>query len=105
MEKAVCIACGDTFDRDYDWKKLCMACWLQSKNKEESSTEKLDRLKRALGKTDKDKEIESLKRVAVPNKEMVKRLLQLSHPDRHGNSQSSQIATAWLLEVSKEFKQ
>jgi hypothetical protein len=30
--------------------------------------------------------------------EMLRRLIQLSHPDRHGNSEASTKATRWLLE-------
>ncbi len=29
--------------------------------------------------------------------EMYRRLIQLCHPDRHGNSQAAQNATTWLL--------
>lgn len=30
--------------------------------------------------------------------DMRRRLIQLCHPDRHGNSEASQVATRWLLE-------
>jgi hypothetical protein len=30
--------------------------------------------------------------------EMLRRLIQLSHPDRHGNSEAATKATRWLLE-------
>lgn len=108
MQEAICISCGDSFVRDYDWKKLCMACWIESKNKDGNSStasEKLDQLKRALGANKQDELIKSLTARAVPDKVMLKRLIQLSHPDRHGNSQASQIATSWLLDVSKEFSE
>ena len=36
-------------------------------------------------------------RTAIPA-DMLRRLLQLAHPDRHGGSEASQIATRWLLE-------
>ena len=31
-------------------------------------------------------------------KEMLRRLLQLTHPDRHAGSEAAHIATRWLLE-------
>lgn len=35
----------------------------------------------------------------TPHKEMWRRLVQLCHPDRHGNSEASNAATRWLMEV------
>ena len=37
---------------------------------------------------------------AIPA-DMLRRLIQLTHPDRHGNSEASTKATRWLLEQRK----
>lgn len=38
----------------------------------------------------------SAQEVEIPG-DMLSRLIRLCHPDRHGNSESSNKATAWLL--------
>ena len=35
----------------------------------------------------------------TPHKEMWRRLVQLCHPDRHGNSEAANVATRWLMEA------
>lgn len=34
-----------------------------------------------------------------PNAEMLRRLIQLCHPDKHANSEATQKATRWLLDL------
>lgn len=41
-------------------------------------------------------ELASAQELAIPD-DMLPRLIRLCHPDRHGNSESSNKATAWLL--------
>lgn len=40
---------------------------------------------------------------ALITRERLRQLLQLCHPDKHGNSQTSQDVTCWLLEVRKRL--
>lgn len=39
----------------------------------------------------------------IITRERLRQLLQLCHPDKHGNSQTSQDVTCWLLEVRKKL--
>lgn len=38
----------------------------------------------------------------IPDDMMLRRLMQLCHPDKHGNSEASKIATLWLLGLRQE---
>jgi hypothetical protein len=44
-------------------------------------------------------EVLRLRQIAPPpiEQNMLSRLIRLCHPDRHGNSEASNEATAWLL--------
>lgn len=37
--------------------------------------------------------------------DMVNRLIRLCHPDRHNNSEASNTATKWLLDVRKKQRE
>ena len=78
LEKAVCTECDGYFLRKptEHWKRLCFACWRLNKlpQQTQQSTQPFD-------------------------KEMLRRLLQLCHPDRHNNSEASQIATRFLIDL------
>ena len=80
-----CISCGRTFFRGVQehWKERCLNCYLKKngippKNKRSQVT-----------------------RATIPN-DMMKRLLQLCHPDKHSNSKLSVETTQWLLERRQE---
>jgi len=74
-----CPKCGRTYLRDYVWKKLCIKCYL--KTKPDADTRLVPGTPAPIETT------------------MLKRLIQLCHPDRHGNSEASNTATAWLLSL------
>jgi hypothetical protein len=80
QETAACDACQCRFRRELDasWKKLRMHCW---------------RATRAGAMPPPVPAAQP----QIP-KEMLRRLLQLTHPDRHAGSEAAQIATRWLLE-------
>lgn len=77
---ARCDRCGAGFHRDHadDWKRLCLPCWREA-NAKTTATRRTPR--------------------AVVPAEMLPRLIRLCHPDRHGNSEASTIATQWLLSL------
>ena len=107
---ATCENCGAYFQRadDEDWKALCLPCWKRSKRPRpladyftlwQRATAEADRLAVAL---------EAIKReMATPSpmvaefRKQLPRLIQLCHPDRHGGSEASTKATAWLLSVKR----
>ncbi len=76
---AMCPSCESTYQRDQPWKRVCLPCYLRTK-----------------GKTTPP--VRYTVTPAVPfDGVMLKRLIQLCHPDRHGNSEASNTATRFLL--------
>ena len=79
--KVLCPCCRTrTFHQDQPWKRVCLACYLKAKGKATPTA-----------------------RYAVTaapiDQAMLRRLVQLCHPDRHGNSEASNIATRYLLQL------
>lgn len=78
------ITCPDcrirTFVQDEPWKRVCLDCYLKAK---------------------KAKAPPAPPRYTAPPEpiepDMLRRLIQLCHPDRHGNSEASNKATGFLL--------
>jgi len=81
-ETARCLDCGAPFLREPDagWKVRCLDCW---------------RLTRRLHS------VPVPAQAAAPAIEptMVRRLLQLCHPDKHAGSEAAVVATQYLLSL------
>ena len=93
MNLANCPTCGNRYHQDQPWKKTCLSCWQKKKRAEESysgANEEVQKLRA---------EVLRLRLAAPPPIEakMLSRLIRLCHPDRHGNSEAANEATAWLL--------
>jgi hypothetical protein len=71
-----CPSCGKGYTKDEPWKMVCLKCYLKTK-----------------GRTDSRVRTEPIE----PG--MLRRLLQCCHPDKHGNSEASNIATKYLLQL------
>ena len=121
MKRARCQDCGKTFLREIDetWKVRCITCFKKSKRAESEPIDShwKDRAAAAesLAATLQSKvahlEItvsnligQSLRqpppsRIDRELAEHWRSLVQLVHPDKHGNSQAATIATQWLLSV------
>lgn len=110
LERATCEACGDTFTRTAgeDWKRLCLPCWKASPPAKKSAPGRLAQLTAELAEVRAERDRLRLRVLALeldgqrtkpkgipPN--MLKRLITLAHPDRHGGSEAANEATAWLL--------
>jgi hypothetical protein len=84
-ETAQCQSCGSAFFREPGqyWKRSCLECFIAAKNSTKSTQGSVGR------------------KSYIPAKgiepEMLRRLIYLCHPDKHGNSQASVLATTWLL--------
>jgi hypothetical protein len=94
-----CECCGDSFWRDQHWKKTCLPCWKKAKlpqlTAESASQAKINELESENRKL--WAEVQRLRKLPQLDGAMLKRLLQLSHPDKHGQSEASHTATLWLL--------
>ncbi len=75
-----CPECGDEYYRDFHWKALCLDCYLERKE-----------TRKALPAQ------QTAQQVIPPD--MLRRLLQCCHPDKHGGSEAATIATRYLLEL------
>lgn len=84
-----CTDCGRPTDAK--WKKLCRDCFIAQKRIEEATDKYLIEflMKRCA-------ELEKQQQQKIPE-DMMKRLLMLCHPDKHGNSTLSNDVTKWLL--------
>jgi hypothetical protein len=92
-----CESCHRPFEASYRWAKVCKPCFIEQKKAE---TEQLrneavywrDRCLRV------ESQITHLQSPRAIPPDMLRRLLQLCHPDKHSGSEASQRATAWLLD-------
>lgn len=85
----LCPCCeARTFYQDAPWKKVCVTCYLARPGKRRS-TEPVPVAAAGAG-------IEPA---------MLRRLIQLCHPDKHGNSEAANTATRYLLALRSEARQ
>ena len=76
---ATCPTCWSRYLQDQPWKRVCLPCYLRTKGKTAPPTHY------------------PVMNPAPIEPGMMRRLVQLCHPDRHGNSEASNIATRYLL--------
>ena len=74
-----------TFTQDAPWKLLCVSCYLAANPSKRRTTEPVPVVHAGAG--------------TEPG--MLRRLIQLCHPDRHGNSEAATTATRYLLALRK----
>jgi len=90
-----CPLCGTMFVQDSPWKKICLKCYLKKKKKDGTYQERV--------KPEPQKEYVYIQKPVYVGTQidpvMLKRLIQLCHPDRHANSEGANIATRFLLEL------
>ena len=69
-----CPTCRQPYFKDQTWKRVCVSCYLKAKGKTAPPA------------------------IAAPIEPgMLRRLIQLCHPDRHNGSEASNEATRYLL--------
>jgi len=86
-----CSHCGSVFEPKFANAKLCFSCW----KKRETALEEYDEIKsenewlrRRIAKLETRQGVET---------SLLKKLIRLCHPDKHGNSDTSNEVTVWLL--------
>lgn len=97
-----CTDCGTSFWRNPDepWKTRCLPCWRKSKGRpppdDESPAQLRYELHEALIENLRlQAQLREARRPIPPG--VLKRLLSLAHPDRHGGSRIATETTTWLL--------
>lgn len=88
--KKQCQKCSTIFDADFEWKTHCKRCFAKMKQAERDAAPSVE----------PEVRIVTVK-VAIPD-DMLMRLIRLCHPDRHNNSETSNIATKWLLATRED---
>jgi len=97
-----CSHCLTWFEAKFPNAKLCLTCW---KKRERAFAEyddlcnEVDRLIGMVGRL--RAELEARQPAGAIPPAMLKRLIRLCHPDKHGNSETANEATRWLLEQRK----
>lgn len=91
MSTETCPECGDRFEKDASWKRICLACWKESKRAEH------DELLELREEVAEHRRLLSGRKAGAIESDMLARLIRLCHPDKHGNSEASNTATAFLL--------
>lgn len=85
--RITCPSCkARTFVQDQPWKLVCLACYLE----------------RNPGKRRTPEPVPVVPAGIEPD--MLRRLVQLCHPDRHGNSEAATTATRFLLALRSEAR-
>jgi len=92
---ATCPKCQSLYEKDQPWKRVCLSCWLAQKNA--TSQPKIEVRERIVYR---DRIVYKTLPADQPiPADMLRRLIQLCHPDRHGNSEASNTATRFLLQL------
>lgn len=85
----LCPSCKTrSFLQDKPWKLLCVSCYLEQNPTKRRTPEPAA----------------SPPPAPAIEPEMLRRLIQLCHPDRHGDSEASNVATRYLLELKKAVR-
>jgi hypothetical protein len=100
MTIAMCTACGEQFDRDEPWKKICLDCWIANKKREEKSAKKQQRRNTSDFGSQRQHQTPPVQPATLSiDPVILRRLIQLCHPDKHGNSTVATEITCWLLKL------
>lgn len=103
MSAATCCDCGSSFYREPDehWKRRCYTCWKASKAQPECTDENMHFYR--IGYEAGRRAVEAFAAPEPPpiDKTRLRELIQLAHPDKHGNSELAQRVTQWLLDLRK----
>ena len=97
-----CTVCG-AYAGEEAWRKLCKRCYAKKKKAEESAgkphkTDYEMLWRDAIGRLNQQQQATSI------NEDLLKRLIMLCHPDKHGGSVVAEDVTKQLLSIRKSKK-
>jgi hypothetical protein len=88
-----CPVCGNGFRLKHGYERMCAPCWFRLKRRRDANeAPRFD--------ARPDPRLPELKEW----RDMVRKLLQLAHPDRHGGSPLATAVTSWLLEQRRRLE-
>jgi hypothetical protein len=92
------------FLKDESWKRTCLNCWIAKRNAEDPSRQQ---------RYHQQQQQQSRQQWQAPPQQpqgklaidqtMLRRLIQLTHPDKHGGSEAATIATQFLLKLKGQM--
>lgn len=106
MTRWFCVDCGDAFFREVDetWKTRCIHCFKKMKRAEQPHCECL-RLQNLVAELRAQLATRPVLDVDLMSelREMLPRLRQLCHPDRHDGSMAATKASQWLNAIRERL--
>jgi len=103
-----CDECRQLFSARGDWQKLCGSCYAARKERDiKAIKSERDAALNLVQTLRRELDMKRLELAMRPQERVIpadqwRRLVQLCHPDRHGNSQAANEATRWLMENRPE---
>lgn len=103
MIESTCTDCGSRFYRQPDetWKRRCLSCWKATK----ATAKPTDHAEECFRWYQRG--LEEGRQAAQPpqqiqfDRDRLRQLLQLCHPDKHGGSDLAQRVTQWLNQIKR----
>lgn len=89
-ERATCAKCGEPFYRDAAWKRVCFRCY---RGNNSSGYQRRDPPPREPPPSEDG---------GVIPPHVLRALIQLCHPDKHGGSDTANRVTQWLLQQRRK---
>lgn len=80
---ATCPQCSEVYFKDHAWKRLCLDCYLGQQGKRRTAPA----------------EVHTVVVTEPIEPGMLRRLIQLCHPDKHAGSEAATLATQYLLKL------
>ena len=105
-----CPQCGSDFYQDAPWKKICLSCWQENKRREQfRQSQEMHALISQIYELQDENErlrmwLEAPKTTGIEDELFgwLRRLISLTHPDKHGGSEVAKEATIWLLSLKEK---
>lgn len=99
-----CKDCGDTFWRDEgeEWKRLCLDCWKEKKRQEDGREAELQQEIEQLRVSLASARREAASARPFLDRRVIKRIISLTHPDKHGGSETATEVTQQLLAIMQQ---
>lgn len=95
---AQCPTCGRMYFQEEYWKRTCLPCWIAKKNAEDPTREQRYRQQKQQEQKHHAPPPPPQGKLAI-DPTMLRRLIQLCHPDKHNGSEAANTATQFLLKL------
>lgn len=97
-----CTSCG-TYAGEESWRKLCKRCYAKKKKAEESAGKSYNKDYERLWREALER-LRQQSQESIINDDLLRRLIMLCHPDKHGGSVVAEDVTKQLLSIRRSIK-